>query len=86
MSARPVNGSVRNGNHGLDECQVSQAGSGLNNDERAALAELARGSIRQRIPMREAERLLELGLAELNFGHLELTAAGRNALFALRVQ
>lgn len=54
--------------------------------EKSALEELDSGIIRRRIPAPEAERLLSLGLAELNCGSLALTIAGRHALIALRAR
>lgn len=56
----------------------------LTPDERSSLETLDRGALRQRIPFPHAERLLSLGLAELSFGRLDLTSAGRHALAELR--
>ena len=75
-----------------DWCSCSAKGSGngaswasrLTPDEKSALEELDSGVIRRRIPAPEAERLLFLGLAELSFGSLVLTMAGRHALLAMR--
>lgn len=56
----------------------------LTPDEKSSLETLDRGPLRQRIPFPHAERLLSLGLAELSFGRLDLTSAGRHALAELR--
>lgn len=58
----------------------------LTPDERSALEELDSCVIRCRITAPEADRLLSLGLAELNCGSLALTIAGRHALMALRAR
>jgi hypothetical protein len=56
----------------------------LTPDEKSSLETLDRGPLRQPIPFPHAERLLALGLAELSFGRLDLTSAGRHALAELR--
>lgn len=56
----------------------------LSEEERAALEELARGPGRERLERGAAVRFLSLGLAELSFGRLDLTVAGRQVLRALR--
>ena len=58
----------------------------LTPDEKSALEELDRCVIQCRSHAPEAERLLSLGLAELNCGSLALTIAGRHALMALRAR
>lgn len=86
MMPRPANGRP------ADWCSCANKAKGngadlaarLTPDEKSALEELDSGIIRRRIPAPEAERLLSLGLAELNFGSLVLTMAGRHALMALR--
>ncbi|HEU0220701.1 MAG TPA: hypothetical protein VFR34_00625 [Paracoccaceae bacterium] len=55
----------------------------LTEDERACLEELCRGTSRRRIPFPYAERFLELGLAELILGHLDLTGTGRRVVQAM---
>ena len=56
----------------------------LTADEKSSLEELDRGPIRPSIPFQHAERLLTLGFAELSFGRLDLTIAGKQSLAALR--
>lgn len=58
----------------------------LSEAERAALEALARA--RQPDPLDDgaAVRFLSLGLAELSFGRLDLTVAGRQVLRALRTR
>ena len=56
----------------------------LTPDEKTSLEELDQGRLRERIPFPIAERLLALGLAELSFGRLDLTSAGRHALAEMR--
>ncbi len=64
--------------------RVRELADRLTPDERTSLAELDDGPLRERIPFSHAERLLALGLAELTFGRLDLTSAGRHALAELR--
>jgi hypothetical protein len=56
----------------------------LTADEKSSLEELDQGPLRQRIPFPHAERLLTLGFAELSFGRLDLTIAGKQSLATLR--
>ena len=65
-------------------CRVDELTEALTPDERSSLEELDQCSMRARIPFHHAERLLMLGLAELSFGRLDLTAAGRRVLTAIR--
>jgi hypothetical protein len=64
-------------------CCASEIVEGLNEAERACLKQLCRGSGHEAIPSPHAEKLLELGLAELVMGHLETTGTGRRAAMAL---
>lgn len=76
--------------NGKCSCSCNGSGNGaevaarLTANEKSALEVLDSGVIRCRIPSHEAERLLVLGLAELSFGSLVLTMAGRHALLAMR--
>lgn len=58
-------------------CRVSEMVDKLDTTDVACIRELSRGENRRRIPSPYAERLLELGLANLEMGHLYLTVAGR---------
>jgi len=62
----------------------AEVASHLTPGEKSALEELDSGIIRRRLAAPEAERLLTLGLAELSFGSLVLTMAGRHVLMAIR--
>ncbi len=52
--------------------------------EKSSLEELDHGPTRHSIPFRHEERLMGLGLAELSFGRLDLTLAGKHVLVELR--
>lgn len=52
----------------------------LTPDEKSSLEILGREPRRPDIPFSHAERLMALGLAELIFGRLDLTIAGRQIL------
>jgi hypothetical protein len=52
--------------------------------EKSSLEELGHGPMRASIPFQHAERLMALGLAELSFGRLDLTSAGKQSLANLR--
>ncbi len=52
--------------------------------EKSSLEELDHGPRRHGIPFNHEERLMGLGLAELSFGRLDLTMAGKHALAELR--
>ena len=56
----------------------------LTQDEKSSLEELDHGPMRPSIPFQHAERLMTLGLAELSFGRLDLTSAGKQSLANLR--
>ena len=64
--------------------RVSELTDRLTPDEKSSLEELDHGPMRAQIPMSHAERLLTLGLAELSFGRLDLTIAGRQLLAMVR--
>jgi len=64
--------------------RVSELTDRLTPDEKSSLEELDHGPMRDQIPMSHAERLLTLGLAELSFGRLDLTIAGRQLLAVVR--
>jgi hypothetical protein len=64
--------------------RVKELAERLTPDEKSSLEELDHGPWSERIPFSHAERLLTLGLAELTFGRLDLTSAGRHALAELR--
>ena len=63
--------------------KVYEVADSLTLTEISALEELDRGSIRRSIPSADARRLLQLGLAEVSFGRLALTTAGRHVLEAM---
>ncbi len=56
----------------------------LTPDEKSSLEELDHGPMRHSIPFNHEERLMGLGLAELSFGRLDLTLAGKHVLAELR--
>ena len=56
----------------------------LTQDEKSSLEELDHGPMRPSIPFQHAERLMTLGLAELSFGRLDLTSAGKQSLASVR--
>ena len=56
----------------------------LTADEKSSLEELDHGPMRPSIPFRHAERLMTLGFAELSFGRLDLTIAGKQSLAVMR--
>ena len=64
--------------------RVRDFASRLTPDERVSLEELDHGPMRPSIPFSHAERLMALGLAELIFGRLDLTRAGRQVLAEMR--
>ncbi|RMF37782.1 MAG: hypothetical protein D6754_08670 [Alphaproteobacteria bacterium] len=49
----------------------------LNRKDIEYIHELNRGGNRRRIPSPHAEKLLELGIAKLEMGHLNLSCTGR---------
>lgn len=63
--------------------KLNEVADSLTTSEISALEELDRGSMRRSIPSAEARRLLLLGLAEVSFGRLALTTAGRHTLEAI---
>ncbi len=56
----------------------------LTTDEKSSLEELDHGPIQHSIPFNHEERLMGLGLAELSFGRLDLTLAGKHVLAEMR--
>ena len=56
----------------------------LTADEKSSLEELDHGPMRPSIPFQHAERLMTLGFAELSFGRLDLTVAGKQSLACMR--
>ena len=56
----------------------------LTRDEKSSLEELDRGTMRPSIPFQHAMRLMTLGFAELSFGRLDLTIAGKQSLATVR--
>ncbi len=64
--------------------RVKELVSRLTPGEKASLEELDHGPMRHSIPFKHEERLMGLGLAELSFGRLDLTLAGRHVLAAMR--
>lgn len=63
--------------------RVPELSRELSMDERQALRLLDQGPKRPRIPLRYAERLIALGLAEVSVGRLTLTIPGRQILSLL---
>lgn len=63
----------------VDELQAT-----LTPEERGAIAELGRLPKDGGVPFPMAERLMDLGLAELSCGGLDLTVAGRQVLDSMR--
>ncbi|GIX12325.1 MAG: hypothetical protein KatS3mg118_0284 [Paracoccaceae bacterium] len=57
--------------------RVSEIVDCLASEDIACIRELARGENRRRIPSPHAEKLLAMGLASLEMGHLDLTRSGR---------
>lgn len=66
--------------------RVDELKATLTPDERGAIDELGRLARRSDLPFPMAERLMNLGLAEVNFGGLDLTVAGRQVLESMRVR
>ncbi len=64
-------------------CKMSDLVDGLTVEERACLRIIARQSSPQ-VPSPQAETLVSLGLAELAWGALDLTAFGRRAVAMMR--
>ncbi len=64
--------------------RVKELTDKLTLDEKSSLEELDHGPMRHRIPFNHEERLMRLGLAELSFGGLDLTLAGKHVLAAMR--
>ncbi len=64
--------------------RVKELVSKLTPGEKSSLEELDHGPKRLRIPFNHEERLMGLGLAELSFGGLDLTLAGRHVLAEMR--
>jgi len=60
--------------------RVEETWEKLSPGEKSSLRQLNNGPRRPRIPLRHAERLLSLGLAELSLGRLEPTVPGRQLL------
>lgn len=67
-------------------CRATDLIDDLSAEEKTSLEELGRGPVRQKIPYSHAEKLLRLGLAELNCGHQELTGIGKRVLQVMRHQ
>lgn len=65
-------------------CRTTELIDRLSPEERASLLELGRGPARRKIPHPHAEKLLDLGLAELVCGYQELTTQGKRALSMMR--
>jgi len=65
-------------------CRTTELIARLSDDERKSLCEIGRGPARQRIPHPHAEKLLDLGLAELVCGYQELTITGKRAIAMIR--
>ena len=63
--------------------RVKELTDKLTPDEMSSLEELDHGPMRHSIPFKHEERLMGLGLAELSFGRLDLTLAGRHVLAAM---
>jgi hypothetical protein len=61
-------------------CKAEQLIGRLTPAERRSLRLMGQASARPRVPVRHAERLIGLGLAELVCGAPDLTAAGRRAV------
>ena len=64
--------------------RVRELADRLTPDEKSSLRKLDQGLMRDSIPFSHAERLMDLGLAELIFGRLDLTIAGRQILAEAR--
>jgi hypothetical protein len=64
--------------------KVDELKASLTPEERGAIAALGRASNGQGVPFGMAERLLDLGLAEVCCGGLDLTVAGRQVLESMR--
>ena len=64
--------------------RVKELATRLTPDEKTSLEELERASMRSSIPFQHAERLINLGLAELSLGRLDLTIAGKQLLGQIR--
>ena len=64
-------------------CRTMELLEQLSDDEAGSLQEIASGPGRRRIPHMHAERLLELGFAELVYGYQELTIHGKRAALIL---
>lgn len=61
-------------------CRTSELVEQLTPEERASLTAIGKGVCCPRIPFEHAEKLIRLGLAELNFGDQTLTRHGKRAL------
>lgn len=59
------------------KCSVNDMVNNLSTADVECIQELNRGENRNRIPSPHAERLLEMGLANVEMGHLYLTVSGR---------
>ena len=64
--------------------RVKELVNGLSPGEKTSLEELDHGPKRHSIPFKDEERLMGLGLAELSFGRLDLTLAGKHVLAEMR--
>lgn len=66
--------------------RVDELKATLTSEEQGAIAGLGQMARRAEISYPMAERLMSLGLAEVNHGGLDLTVAGRQVLESLRVR
>ncbi len=64
--------------------RVKELVNRLTPGEKSSLEELDHGPKRHSIPFNIEERLMGLGLAELSFGGLDLTLAGKHVLAEMR--
>lgn len=64
--------------------RVDELKERLTPEERGAVTELGQVARQPKIPFPMAERLMDLGLAELSLGGLDLTVAGRQVLESMR--
>ena len=64
--------------------RVAELVDKLTPGEKSSLEELDHGPMRHAIPFNHEEQLMRLGLAELSFGGLDLTLAGKHVLAEMR--
>ena len=64
--------------------RVTELVDKLTPGEKTSLEVLDHGPMRHSIPFNHEERLMGLGLAELSFGRLDLTMAGKHVLAEMR--